>query len=117
MRNNRIKLSDSEIALLQKIIDDKKSSAREKQRAGILLVSDEKRYMSVTAAATMYNVTRKTVQNVRTDYIMYGAEATIHRKKRGSIKTITKKPNPVEQAVLEYVDKYKKCYRLEQCSM
>lgn len=81
-----IALSDEERAQLTKIVKTGKSPARVILRANILLSSDSNitKPLSVAATAELFQTTPTTVQNVRTDFMEYGLEGALRRKKRNT---------------------------------
>jgi predicted transcriptional regulator len=79
-----IKLTPEEKDELNKIIKTGKSPAQKIMRANILLNSDSsaQKPMTVADLANLLKTTTTTVQNVRTEYVEKGLEATLNRKKR-----------------------------------
>ena len=118
MKKYNIMLSSDDIVSLQNIIDDKKRSDREKQRAEILLLSDSNNSQPLTVSdiSKKLNVSRTTVQSVRKDYDEIGIDA-VKRKKRGTIRVCAKKPNIIEEAIIEYLDDRKQNNPNEICSV
>ena len=117
MKKYSIMLSSDDIVSLQNIINDENSSDRERQRAEILLLSDssDSQYLTVSEVSEKLKVSRTTVQSVRDDYAAIGIDA-VKRKKRGTIRVCKKKPNIVEEAIIDYINSHKQNHSFEMCS-
>lgn len=79
-----IKLTESERALLTKIICEKKESERTIMRARILLMSEatQPEKLSIKKLADLLETTDTTIQTVRTEFARDGLQAAVFRKPR-----------------------------------
>ena len=97
-----VSLSAAERKRLTKLVKSGEKSARTILHANILLAVDKngKKPMTVMEAATAFNTSPTTVQNVRTKYATEGLKSTITRKKRATPPIPAKCTGDVEARII-----------------